>query len=89
MGLVAIVFGPILVGGGAFREGKQVVPPLPFVFGGWGLGFMMLGPYLALRNYVPEGDGEEAGPLEVLCVHLARVRRDRWTMHLLCRPRLV
>lgn len=68
VGALAAVFGPILVGGGAFRGGKQVVPPLPFVFGAWGLGFFMLGPYVALRNYVPEGDGEEAGPLEVLFV---------------------
>eukprot|EP00904_Undaria_pinnatifida_P006522 jgi/Undpi1/29/HiC_scaffold_1.g00029.m1 len=48
--------------------GRQPVPPQPFVFGAFALGFFALGPYLALRNYLPEVDseGDEVSTLEKL-----------------------
>ena len=57
----------LLCGGGAFAKGRQPVPPQPFVLGAFALGFFAVGPYLALRNYLPEvdGEGEKMPPLEV------------------------
>ncbi|CAN0074465.1 unnamed protein product [Ascophyllum nodosum] len=59
LGLVPLVFASLLCGGGAFGKGRQPVPPQPFVFGTALLGFFAVGPYLALRNYLPEMDAEE------------------------------
>lgn len=65
LGLLPLIFLSILVGGGAFRKGRQSLPPLPFIFASEFLGFFAMGPYLAFRNYTPVGDGEEPGLLEV------------------------
>lgn len=65
---LTLSYGPILVGGGAIRRGRQMVLALPAMIAGWGLGFLTLGPYVALRNYTPEGDGEDPGLVEVLCL---------------------
>ena len=61
------VMASLLCGGGAFTKGRQPVPPQPFVFGAFALGFFAVGPYLALRNYLPEVDseGEELSAVEV------------------------
>lgn len=60
----------MLIGGGAFGKGRQPVPPQPFVFGAFALGFFSVGPYLALRNYLPRAvmeEGEEPSLAEVRC----------------------
>ncbi|CAM9386876.1 unnamed protein product [Scytosiphon promiscuus] len=57
----------VLIGGGAFGKGRQPVPPQPFVFGAFALGFIAVGPYLAVRNYLPRSameEGEEMSTLE-------------------------
>lgn len=66
LGVLPAVFASLLCGGGAFAKGRQPVPPQPFVFGAFGLGFFALAPYLALRNYLPEmEEGEDPTFLEV------------------------
>lgn len=67
LGFLPAMMASLLCGGGAFAKGRQPVPPQPFVFGAFALGFFALGPYLALRNYLPEVDseGDEVSTLEV------------------------
>ncbi|CAN0505828.1 unnamed protein product, partial [Laminaria digitata] len=67
LGIFPAVMASVLCGGGAFAKGRQPVSPQPFVFGAFALGFFSVGPYLALRNYLPEVDaeGEEVSAVEV------------------------
>lgn len=69
LGVLPAIMASMLVGGGAFGKGRQPVPAQPFVFGAFALGFFSVGPYLALRNYLPESpdEGEEMSFLEVRC----------------------
>eukprot|EP00752_Nemacystus_decipiens_P014794 g13171.t1 len=65
LGFFPGMMASMLVGGGSFQKGRQPVPALPFVFGAFALGFFSVGPYLALRNYLPEREeGEEMSTLE-------------------------
>ncbi|CAN0057655.1 unnamed protein product, partial [Hapterophycus canaliculatus] len=67
---VPVTMASVLIGGGAFGKGRQPVPPEPFVFGAFALGFFSVGPYLAARNYLPRAameDGEETSKTEVRC----------------------
>lgn len=65
LGVLPAVFASVLCGGGSFGKGRQPVPPQPFVFAAFALGYFALGPYLAVRNYLPKiDDGEEASLLE-------------------------
>ncbi|CAM9389117.1 unnamed protein product [Discosporangium mesarthrocarpum] len=64
LGVIPIVMFSLLCGGGAFKSGRQPVPPVPFIVGSLALGFFSIGPYLTLRNWTPEWDGEPAGLLE-------------------------
>lgn len=66
LGVLPAVMASMLVGGGSFRKGRQPVPAQPFVFGAFALGFFSVGPYLAVRNYLPEREeGEEMSKVEV------------------------
>lgn len=66
LGFFPAIMASMLVGGGSFQKGRQPVPAQPFVFGAFALGFFAVGPYLALRNYLPEQEeGEEMSTVEV------------------------
>lgn len=60
----------MLVGGGSCQKGRQPVPALPLVFGAFLLGFFSVGPYLALRNYLPERGEEEEEEEEMSTVEV-------------------
>eukprot|EP00903_Cladosiphon_okamuranus_P020227 g18566.t2 len=65
LGVLPGIIASVLVGGGSFRKGRQPLPAPPFVFGAFLAGFFALGPYVALRNYLPEREeGEEMSTLE-------------------------
>lgn len=67
LGVLPAIMASMLVGGGAFGKGRQPVPAQPFVFGAFALGFFSVGPYLAVRNYLPGSpdEGEEMSLVEV------------------------
>lgn len=66
LGFLPAMMASMLVGGGSVRKGRQPVPALPFVFGAFALGFFSVGPYLAVRNYLPEQEeGEPMSTVEV------------------------
>ncbi|CAM9325133.1 unnamed protein product [Ectocarpus sp. 12 AP-2014] len=66
LGFLPAITASMLVGGGSFAKGRQPVPAPPFVFGAFALGFFSLGPYLAVRNYLPQAAGDEGEEMSTL-----------------------
>ncbi|CBN78927.1 hypothetical protein Esi_0157_0006 [Ectocarpus siliculosus] len=66
LGFLPGIMASMLVGGGSFGKGRQPVPAPPFVFGAFALGFFSLGPYLAVRNYLPQAAGDEEEEMSTL-----------------------